>query len=176
MTKIAERSLTDMPELLQAALDRHRASGPSIAAFHDPKFSRHIMLSLDDGSVDQAFLYIGPDHVASRIFGEKFRKTAIGVQGLPDREFNDAVNDKYYEVSWTGKPGYEFVRGKCGDYRVDYYRLILPVEDDKRKMFANFISVERMARVPSTPCGIVQLESPLQTGSLVHNGVLPATR
>ena len=165
-----------MPELLQAALERYHAVGPSVTAFHDTKFSRHIQLSLDDGAVDPAFLYIGPEHVASRIFGEKFRRKAIGVHGLPDRQFNDTVNDLYYQVSWTGEPGFEFVRGKCGDYRVDYYRLVLPVEDEKRKMFANFISVERMARVPSTPCGIVQLESRLQTDSLVHNGVLPPTR
>ncbi len=165
-----------MPELLQAALDRYHAHGPSLEAFNTPEFSRNISLSLDDGAVDPAFLYIGPDHIASRIFGERFRKTAIGVHGLPDRQFNDTVNDRYYEVSWTRNPGVDFVRGTCGDYRVDYMRLVLPVEDDKRKMFANFISVERMARVQSTPCGIVRLESRLQTDNRFHNGALPAKR
>lgn len=176
MTKVAKRDLTSMPELLGAALGRYRAFGPTVSAFNDPQLSRQIQLSLDDGAVDPAFLYIGPDHVAARVYGEKFRKAAIGVHGLPDRQFNDSLNDSYHQVSWTADPVCDFVQGKAGDYHVNYHRLIMPVEDDKRKMFATFIAVERMARVPSESCGIVRLESPLQTGSLVHNGVLPARR
>lgn len=149
MTRVEPLSL-DAPkcELLEAVFDQYRLRGKAFAEF-STEVKRHVQLSLDTGGFEVHMRYIGPDNVAMELFGAECRKRSMQTgQGLlPDRELARITSHRYPEVSWTGKPSYDVITGRCGDLWGTYHRVILPVVLDERPQFACYVSMDRILRL-----------------------------
>ncbi len=152
---IERRRLADRDdEFISAGLDYHRNDGGVFlpkSRWSAPVGSRIQICLRDDQHWPPPYLFVGPESTTANVLGTEFAKQATMQPGIPDREFEYAVNRTYREVHDTGLPTLDTVRAIIHipqPIGLIYNRLILPSElRSGQPIYSVFTSVVKTFRV-----------------------------
>ena len=89
-----------------------------------------IAQDMGDGGVPP-FLIVGKKSTTAQVFGEEFARTAVGMESVPDKDYDDAIIASYKLVAWDHVPRFEYIAAKAvpdgnTPLHFEYHRLIVP--------------------------------------------------
>lgn len=143
---------------IEAGLDWHR-SGAAIHSDDDrlAELFPQIQICNRDGGFPPSFLYVGQESLTSIVFGDEFALRSAGVAGVPDADYERAVNAAYMEVADTLKPTLHRIKSTMrpawgGRIGMIYDRLIVPCAmRSGLPAFAIFSTPSQIFELTSTP-------------------------